>query len=94
MKFGFIAHARGVRELRTIFLLRHDISSTPFRSGEVVKSKALEEGLIRDIFTYRKIYSPQQISCSFSYPRAAAGESDKGCRSGGSSMLPSKRVGC
>jgi predicted amino acid dehydrogenase len=64
MKFGFIAHARGVRELRTIFLLRHDISSTPFRSGEVVKSKALEEGLIRDIFTYRKIYSPQQRSCS------------------------------
>lgn len=64
MKFGFIAHARGVRELRTFFLLRHDISSTPFRSGEVVKSKALEEGLIRDIFTYRRIYSPQQISCS------------------------------
>ena len=64
MKFGFIAHARGVRELRTIFLLRHDISSTPFRSSEVVKSKALEEGLIRDIFTYRRIYSPQQISCS------------------------------
>ena len=64
MKFGFIAHARGVGELRAVFLLRHGISSIPFRSGEVVKSRSLEEGLIGDIFTYRKIYSPQQISCS------------------------------
>jgi len=64
MKFGFIAHARGVSELRKAFLLRHDISLIPFRSGDVIKSKSLEEGLIRDIFTYRRIYSPLGGSCS------------------------------
>ena len=64
MKFGFIAHARGTGELRKAFLLRHDISLIPFRSGEVIKSKSLEKGLIKDIFTYRKVYSPQRVSCS------------------------------
>lgn len=64
MKFGFIAHARGIGELRKAFLLRHKISSIPFRSSEVIKSKSLKEGLIRDMFTYRKIYSPQNMSCS------------------------------
>jgi putrescine aminotransferase len=64
MKFGFIAHARGVRELRTAFLLQHNISLTPFRSDEVIKSKSLEEGLVKEMFTYRKLYSPQKLSCS------------------------------
>ncbi|KPJ56812.1 MAG: hypothetical protein AMJ42_04940 [Deltaproteobacteria bacterium DG_8] len=64
MKFGFIVHARGIGELRKAFLLRHDISLIPFKPGEVIMSKSLEEGLIRDIFTYRKIYSPRHVSCS------------------------------
>ena len=64
MKFGFIAHARGVGELRKAFFLRHNISFIPFRSGDVIKSRSLEEGLIRDIFTYRKICSPQGGNCS------------------------------
>ena len=64
MKFGFIAHARGVRELRTAFLLQHNISLTPFRSNKVIQSKSLEEGLIKEMFTYRRLYSPQSLSCS------------------------------
>ncbi len=64
MKFGFIAHARGIGELRKAFLIRHDISLIPFRSVEVIKSKSLEEGLIRDIYTYRKIYSTRHVDCS------------------------------
>jgi len=64
MKFGFIAHAREVGELRKAFLLRHNISLIPFKSNEVIKSKSLEEGLIKDMFTYRKVYSPQHASCS------------------------------
>ena len=68
MKFGFIAHARGIGELRKAFLLRHDISLIPFRSSENIQSKALEEGLIRDIYTYT---------------RAVTGEPDKSRGSGG-----------
>ena len=64
MKFGFIAHARGVGELRKAFLLRHDVSSIPFRSSEAIKSRSLEEGLIRDVYTYRKIYSNRHVDCS------------------------------
>ncbi len=64
MKFGFIAHARGISELRKAFLLRDDISLIPFRSGEVIKSKSLEKGLIRDIYTYRKVYSSRHVDCS------------------------------
>lgn len=64
MKFGFIGHAREIGELRKAFLLLHNISTIPFRSGEVIKSKALEEGLIRESFTYRKIYSHQDTDCS------------------------------
>lgn len=64
MKFGFINHAREIGELRKAFLLRHNVSLIPFRSTEVIKSKALEEGLIRDMFTYRKVSSTQQVSCS------------------------------
>lgn len=64
MKFGFIAHAREVNELRKAFLLRHDISTIPFKSSEAIKVKSLEKGLIKDMFTYRKIFSPQNVSCS------------------------------
>ena len=64
MKFGFIAHARGVGELRELFLLRHTISLIPFKSNSVIMSRALEEGLVKDIYTYRKVYSPQQTGCS------------------------------
>jgi len=64
MRFGFIAHAREVGELRKAFLLRHSISLIPFKSSEFIKAKSLEKGLIRDIFTYRKIYSSQHTNCS------------------------------
>ena len=64
MKFGFIAHARGIGELRKAFLLRDDISLIPFRSVEVIKSKSLEKGLIRDIYTYRKLHSTLHVDCS------------------------------
>lgn len=64
MKFGFIAHARGVGELRKLFLLRHNISLIPFKSSKVIMSKSLEEGLVKDVYTYRKVYSPQQTGCS------------------------------
>jgi predicted amino acid dehydrogenase len=64
MKFGFIAHAREVRELRTAFLLRHNISTIPFKSSEALKAKSLEEGLIKDMFTYRKIRSHHNTTCS------------------------------
>ncbi len=64
MKFGFIAHAREVSELRTAFLLRHNISTIPFKSSEAIQAKSLEEGLIKDMFTYRKIHSHHNTSCS------------------------------
>lgn len=64
MKFGFIAHARWASELRKIFLLRHDVSLIPFKSRKTILAKALEAGLIKDIFTYRKVSSPRQVSCS------------------------------
>ncbi len=64
MKFGFIAHARGVGELRRLFLLRHNVSLIPFKSSKVIMSRSLEEGLVKDIYTYRKVYSPQQTGCS------------------------------
>jgi putrescine aminotransferase len=64
MKFGFIAHARGIGELRKAFLLRDDISLIPFSSVEVIKSKSLEKGLIRDIYTYRKLHSTLHVDCS------------------------------
>jgi len=64
MKFGFIAHARGVGELRKLFLLRHAISLIPFKSSKVILSRSLEEGLVKDVYTYRKVYSPQQTSCN------------------------------
>ncbi len=64
MKFGFIAHARWISELRTIFFYRHDISTIPFKSNKVIAEKALETGLIKDIFTYRKVLSSQQVCCS------------------------------
>jgi putrescine aminotransferase len=36
----------------------------PFRSVEVIKSKSLEKGLIRDIYTYRKLHSTLHVDCS------------------------------
>jgi predicted amino acid dehydrogenase len=64
MKFGFIAHARWASELRKIFLLRHDVSLIPFKSRKTILAKSLEIGLIKDIFTYRKVSSLQHMSCS------------------------------
>jgi len=64
MKFGFINHAREVGELRKAFLLRHNISTIPFRSSSIVRKKGLEKGLIEDMFTYRKICSSQGTNCS------------------------------
>jgi predicted amino acid dehydrogenase len=64
MKFGFIAHARGAGELRKLFLLRHTISLIPFKSSKVILSRSLEEGLVKDVYTYRKVYSAQQTDCS------------------------------
>jgi putrescine aminotransferase len=64
MKFGFIAHARWTSELRKIFLLRHDVSLIPFKSNKTIEAKSLEVGLIKDIFTYRKVLSSQDITCS------------------------------
>ena len=64
MKFGFIAHARWTSELRKIFLLRHDVSLIPFKSDKTIEEKSLEVGLIKDIFTYRKILSAQKTRCS------------------------------
>ncbi len=64
MKFGFIAHARGLRELRRVYLLGHDISLIPFKSDEVVRSRSLEDGLIKDIFTYKKVQSQRGVNCS------------------------------
>jgi len=64
MKFGFIAHAREIGELRKAFLLRHDVSLIPFMSRERIASKALEVGLIKDIFTYRQVVSAEHTQCS------------------------------
>ncbi len=64
MKFGFIAHARWTSELRKIFLLRHNISLIPFKSNQKIEAKSLEEGLIKDIYAYRKVKSPQDTTCS------------------------------
>lgn len=64
MKFGFVAHARGVGELRKLFLLRCNISLLPFKSSEAIMSRSLEDGLVKDVYTYRKVYSPQKMSCS------------------------------
>jgi putrescine aminotransferase len=64
MKFGFIAHARWTSELRKIFLLRHDVSLIPFKSNKAIEKKSLEAGLIKDIFTYRKVLSAQKTRCS------------------------------
>ncbi len=64
MKFGFIAHARKASELRKAFLLRHDVSLIPFMPEGKIVSKALEVGLIKDIFTYRQVCSAQHEKCS------------------------------
>ena len=64
MKFGFIAHARRASELRKAFLLRHDVSLIPFMPEGKIVSKALEVGLIKDIFTYRQVCSAQHEKCS------------------------------
>ena len=64
MKFGFIAHARRASELRKAFLLRHDVSLIPFLPEGKIVSKALEVGLIKDIFTYRQVCSAQHEKCS------------------------------
>jgi putrescine aminotransferase len=64
MKFGFIAHARRASELRKAFLLRHDVSVIPFMPEGKIVSKALEVGLIKDIFTYRQVCSAQHEKCS------------------------------
>lgn len=45
-------------------MLRHTISLIPFKSSKVIMSRSLEEGLVKDIYTYRKVYSPQQTGCS------------------------------
>ena len=63
MKFGFIAHARRASELRKAFLLRHDVSLIPFMPEGKIVSKALEVGLIKDIFTYRQVCSAQHEKC-------------------------------
>jgi putrescine aminotransferase len=64
MKFGFIAHARWTSELRKIFLLRHDVSLIPFKSDKTIEAKSLEAGLIKDIYTYPKVISSSDTTCS------------------------------